>query len=45
MTGTDILCLAVNEGSTEALQHLCSLTGIRTACEAHLKARDVMGHS
>lgn len=45
MTDTGILCLAVNEGSTEALQHLCSQTGIHKVHEAHLKARDVMGHS
>lgn len=35
---TGILSLAVNEGSTEALQRLCSQTGIRTAHETHLKA-------
>lgn len=45
VTDTGILCLAVNEGSTEALQRLCSQTGIRTAHEAHLKAWDGMRHS
>lgn len=40
VTDTGILCLAVNEGSTEALQSLCSQTGTGTAHEAQLKAWD-----
>lgn len=45
VTDTGILCVAVNEGSTEALECLCSQAGIHTVPKAHLKAWDVMRHS